>query len=66
MVDFLISRHKSDMWHKEKILELMTLVERHPAGNVIRFGLLFFTPDLVKAKTVNCKHKVEAKFPSSV
>ena len=46
VVDFLISKQKSDMWHKEKILELMTLVERHPAGNAIRFGLLFYIPDL--------------------
>ena len=58
VVDFLISKQKSDMWHKEKILELMTSVERHPAGNVSRFGLLFHTPD--------SKHEVEAKFPSSV
>ena len=45
VVDFCIRKQKSDMWHKEKILELMTLVERHPAGNVIRFGMLFYTPN---------------------
>ena len=45
VVDFRIRKQKTDMWQKEKIVELMTLVECHPAGNVIRFGMLFYTPN---------------------
>ena len=62
VVDFLISKHKSDMWHKEKILELMKIVERHPAGNVIRFGLLFYTPDLVKPRQLTANLNLRHNF----
>ena len=50
VVDFCIRKQKSDMWHKEKILEIMTLVQHHPAGNVIRFGMHFYNPDIVKSR----------------
>ena len=46
VVDFAISRHCNKRWHKAKIFEIMNLVQSHPACNVIRFGMLFFTPDL--------------------
>ena len=41
IVDFAISRQCNEAWHKAKIFELMDLVQTHPAGNVIRFGMLF-------------------------
>ena len=64
MVDFLISRNKSDMWHKKKILELIQIVDRHPAGNVIRFGLLFYTPDLVKPRQITANLNLRHNFLS--
>ena len=62
VVDFQISKHKSDVWHKEMLIELMKIVERHPAGNVIRFGLLFYTPDLVKLRQMTANLKLRQNF----
>ena len=62
VIDFLISKHKSDMWHKEKILELMKIVERHPKGNIIRFRLLFYTSDLVKPRQITANLNLRHNF----
>lgn len=47
VVDFAIGKQHNDRWHKENILEIMTLVQNHPAGNIIHFGMLYYTPNLV-------------------
>ena len=62
VVDFLVSKHKSDQWHKDKILKLMQIVERHPKGNIIRFGLLFYTPDLVKPREITANLNLRHNF----
>ena len=56
VVDFLVSRTKPTKWHKTKIAELMGIVERHPKGNIIRFGLLFMTLNLVKIKEMTSRY----------
>ena len=40
----------------------MKIVEHHPAGNVIRFGLLFYTPDLVKPRQLTANLKLRQNF----
>ena len=52
VVDFAISRHHNERWHKAKLLEIMDLVQNNPAGNVICFEMLFFTPDLTIPNTL--------------
>ena len=55
VVDFQISKHKPDVWHKIMLINLMKIVERHPAGYAIRFGMLFYTPNLVKPRQFTAK-----------
>ena len=56
VVEFLVSRTKPAKWHKTKIAELMGIVERHPKGNFIRFGMLFMTLNLVKIKEMTSRY----------
>ena len=62
VVDFLVTKTKSAKWHKDKITEIMQIVECHPKGNFIRFGMLFMTPDLVKIRemtgSISPRHNV--------
>ena len=58
VVDFAISRQCSEAWHKACIFELMDLVQTHPAGNVIRFGMLFLQPNLCIPDTFKAPAKL--------
>ena len=44
------------------LINLMKIVERHLAGNVIRFGMLFYTPDLVKPRQFTANLNLRPNF----
>ena len=62
VVDFLVRKSKSAQWQKDMIVNLMQIVEHHPKGNIIRFGLLFYTPDLVKPREITAKLNLRHTF----
>ena len=58
VVDFVVSKQQSIEWHRTKIFELIDLLLTHPAGNVIRFGLVFIYPSLCIPKTFSKPYKL--------
>ena len=58
VVDFVVSKQQSIEWHRTKIFELIDLLHTHPAGNVIRFGLVFIYPSLCIPETFTKPYKL--------
>ena len=58
VVDFVVSKQQSIEWHRTKIFELIDLLLTHPAGNVIRFGLVFIYPSLCIPKNFTKPYKL--------
>ena len=62
VVDFVISRQHSVEWHKARIFELMDLVQSHHAGNVVRIGMIFVSPNLCVPDTFKNPAKLAQDF----
>ena len=58
VVDFVVSKQQSIEWHRTKIFELIDLLHTHPAGNVVRFGLVFIYPSLCTPETFTKPYKL--------
>ena len=49
-------------WHKAQLFRIMDQVCDHPAGNVIRFGILFCNPDLTIPDTLTSHHRLSCNY----
>ena len=57
VIDFAISKDHNVGWHKAMLSRIIDLVKSHPAGNVVRFGEMWCTPDLTSPDTLTTFHK---------